>query len=53
MCRFPAHTRFFREAIILNAAHESWTMSMFEASNYGVFLGDSAKNKTYFRAYYQ
>jgi Fe-S oxidoreductase len=32
-------------AIIFNAAHESWTMSMFEASNYGVFLGDTAKAK--------
>jgi Fe-S oxidoreductase len=33
------------EAILFNAAHESWTMSMFEASNYGVFLSDSAKSK--------
>ena len=39
-----AHT-ILPEAIIFNAAHESWTMSMFEASNYGVFLGDSAKTK--------
>jgi len=39
-----AHT-ILPEAIIFNAAHESWTMSMFEASNYGVFLGDSAKAK--------
>ncbi len=39
-----AHT-ILPEAIIFNAAHESWTMSMFEASNYGVFLGDAAKAK--------
>ena len=39
-----AHT-ILPEAIIFNAAHASWTMSMFEASNYGVFLGDSAKTK--------
>jgi Fe-S oxidoreductase len=39
-----AHT-ILPEAIIFNAAHESWSMSMFEASNYGVFLGDSAKAK--------
>jgi Fe-S oxidoreductase len=39
-----AHT-ILPEAIIFNAAHESWTMSMFEASNYGVFLGDTVKSK--------
>lgn len=39
-----AHT-ILPEAIMFNAAHESWTMSMFEASNYGVFLGDSEKSK--------
>ena len=33
------------EAIIFNAAGESWTLSMFEASNYGVFLGDTDKAK--------
>jgi Fe-S oxidoreductase len=33
------------EAIIFNAANESWTMSMFEASNYAVFLGDTEKAK--------
>ncbi len=32
-------------AIIFNAAHLSWTMSMFEASNYGLFLGDTARAK--------
>lgn len=39
-----AHT-ILPEAILFNAAHESWTMSMFEASNYSVFLGDSVKSK--------
>jgi Fe-S oxidoreductase len=39
-----AHT-ILPEAIIFNTAHESWTLSMFEASNYGVFLGDTAKAK--------
>ena len=37
-----AHT-ILPEAIVFNSAKESWTMSMFEASNYGVFLGDSVK----------
>jgi len=32
-------------AIIFNVAGESCTMSMFEASNYGVFLGDTARAK--------
>ena len=39
-----AHT-ILPEAIIFNAANESWTMSMFEASNYAVFLGDTEKAK--------
>ncbi len=39
-----AHT-ILPPAIIFNAAHESWTMSMFEAANYGVFLGDAARAK--------
>ncbi len=39
-----AHT-ILPPAIVFNAAHESWTMSMFEAANYGVFLGDTAKAK--------
>ena len=39
-----AHT-IVPAAIILNAAHASWTMSMFEASNYGLFLGDIARAK--------
>jgi len=39
-----AHT-ILPPSIIFNAARESWTMSMFEASNYGVFLGDSARAK--------
>jgi Fe-S oxidoreductase len=32
-------------AVIFNTAGESWTLSMFEASNYGVFLGDTVKAK--------
>ncbi|MFC2038463.1 (Fe-S)-binding protein [Chloroflexota bacterium] len=32
-------------AIIFNAVGASWTMSMFEASNYAVFLGDTEKAK--------
>jgi len=39
-----AHT-MLPPAILFNSAHESWTMSMFEASNYGVFLGDTARAK--------
>jgi len=38
------HT-IFPESVIFNLAKESWTMSMFEAANYGVFLGDTAKAK--------
>jgi Fe-S oxidoreductase len=40
-----AHT-IVPAAIILNAAGVSWTMSMFEASNYGLFLADTARAKT-------
>lgn len=32
-------------AMIFNKAQESWTMSMFEASNYGVFLKDTERSK--------
>ena len=32
-------------AIIFNAAGASWTMSMFEASNYAFFMGDTSKMK--------
>jgi len=32
-------------AIIFEAAHEDWTLSIFEAANYGVFLADTAKAK--------
>ena len=39
-----AHT-ILPEAIIFNLVNESWTLSMFEAANYGVFLGDIAKAK--------
>ena len=39
-----AHT-IVPAAIILNAAGANWTMSMFEASNYGLFLGDIARAK--------
>jgi Fe-S oxidoreductase len=39
-----AHT-ILPPAMVFNAVGESWTMSMFEAANYGVFLGDSAKAK--------
>ena len=39
-----AHT-MLPPAILFNSARESWTMSMFEASNYGVFLGDTARAK--------
>lgn len=30
-------------AALFNAAGESWTLSMFEASNYGVFVGDAVR----------
>jgi Fe-S oxidoreductase len=39
-----AHT-ILPPAIIFNAVGESWTLSMFEASNYAVFLGDTEKAK--------
>jgi len=39
-----AHT-IVPQATLFNAAGESWTLSMFESSNYAVFLGDSAKAK--------
>ena len=39
-----AHT-IVPAAIILNAAGANWTMSMFEASNYGLFLADTARAK--------
>ena len=39
-----AHT-ILPAAEIFNKAGESWTMSMFEASNYGVFLQDTARAK--------
>ncbi|MBM4422625.1 MAG: (Fe-S)-binding protein [Chloroflexi bacterium] len=32
-------------AIIFNAVKEDWTLSIFEAANYGVFLGDVARAK--------
>jgi hypothetical protein len=32
-------------AIIFNAAKASWTLSLFQASNYGVFLGDARRAK--------
>jgi len=32
-------------AAILNAAHEKWTLSFFEAVNFGAFVGDPAKTK--------
>lgn len=32
-------------AVIFNAAGESWTLSLFQASNYGVFLGDLGRAK--------
>jgi len=32
-------------AVIFNAAKASWTLSLFQASNYGVFLGDLTRAK--------
>jgi Fe-S oxidoreductase len=32
-------------AVIFHAAGESWTLSLFQAANYGVFLGDVARAK--------
>lgn len=37
-----AHT-ILPQAMLFNAAGESWTLSMFDAANYGVFLGDTAR----------
>jgi len=39
-----AHT-ILPAAIIFHEAGANWTLSMFEASNYGLFLGDPAKAK--------
>jgi Fe-S oxidoreductase len=39
-----AHT-ITPQAILLNAAKESWTLGMFESSNYAVFLSDPVKSK--------
>ncbi|HJX03737.1 MAG TPA: (Fe-S)-binding protein [Dehalococcoidia bacterium] len=39
-----AHT-IVPQAIILNAAKESWTLSMYDTANYAVFLGDIEKAK--------
>jgi Fe-S oxidoreductase len=39
-----AHT-IIPQSIIFNAAGESWTMGMFEASNYATFLADPEKAK--------
>lgn len=39
-----AHT-IVPAAIIFNAAGASWTMSMFEASNYGLFMADTTRAK--------
>ena len=39
-----AHT-ILPAAIIFHEAKASWTLSMFEASNYGLFLGDPTKAK--------
>lgn len=37
-----AHT-ILPPAIVFNAAHEDWTLSIFEAANYGVFLADMGR----------
>jgi Fe-S oxidoreductase len=39
-----AHT-IIPQAILFNAAKESWTLGMFESSNYAVFLADDIKSK--------
>ncbi len=39
-----AHT-IVPAAVVFNAANASWTMSMFEASNYGLFIGDVGRAK--------
>ncbi len=40
-----AHT-ILPPAAIFHAAREDWTLSIYEAANYGVFLGDTARAKT-------
>jgi len=37
-----AHT-ILPPAIVFNTAHEDWTLSIFEAANYGVFLADMGR----------
>ena len=39
-----AHT-ILPVAAIFETVHEDWTLSIYEAANYGVFLGDAAKAK--------
>ena len=39
-----AHT-ILPPAVVFNAANEDWTLSIFEASNYGVFLADMKRAK--------
>jgi Fe-S oxidoreductase len=39
-----AHT-ILPPAVVFNAAKEDWTLSIFEAANYGVFLGDMKRAK--------
>jgi Fe-S oxidoreductase len=39
-----AHT-ILPPAIVFNTAHEDWTLSIFEAYNYGVFLADMGRAK--------
>ena len=39
-----AHT-IIPQAILFNAAKESWTLAMFESSNYAVFLSDPIRSK--------
>ena len=40
-----AHT-ILPVAAIFDAVHEDWTLSIYEAANYGVFLGDASRAKT-------
>ncbi len=47
-----AHT-IVPQAILFNAAKESWTLGMFESSNYAVFLADGIKSKRITAARYQ
>lgn len=39
-----AHT-ILPPAVVFNAAKEDWTLSIFEAANYGVFLADASRAK--------